>query len=388
MGLLSDILEANRERVGQIEMVERVPLEPSPAPPPEVACPVCEQVFSSDLALNNHIAAIHAQEHVYIKANGRVIRGTEVFRERVHRCEIVVLGLDQIDVQLQVGGLDKQLYVEARTDLLEHIPRDFSGEIRVNVHHGIGEKQFLMYFNVEPPFDTRRLNREVASLQWRLEQGADPDWNAYQRQQQLIARNELEKKYLDGFLAYSLGFYLDKKGRFQDGAQHLEEAMQLLRPYATLLAKTARRVLAIRMNCFSSQLNEWKECQRPSVFYPARAFFVDGHIELPNELDDELPQKGDSVYIDGFTERILIALKAFYARDFINLVEPLEHLANHPLAEDANNEEKLLLLRARTARVQGQQAEAEKLYHPLLYSPLFGREANEFCKPHERGCHA
>ena len=66
MGLLSDTLEDNRERTGQIEMVEHVPIEQPPAPPPEVSCPVCDRIFGSDLALNNHIGAAHAQEYVYI----------------------------------------------------------------------------------------------------------------------------------------------------------------------------------------------------------------------------------------------------------------------------------------------------------------------------------
>ncbi len=41
---------------------------------PLIPCPVCEDTFLSDKELQQHIYASHAQYHVYIRVNKRVIR--------------------------------------------------------------------------------------------------------------------------------------------------------------------------------------------------------------------------------------------------------------------------------------------------------------------------
>lgn len=391
MGLLSDTLEDNRELAGKIEMAEVVFIELPPAPPPEVSCPVCDRVFGSDVALNNHIAQEHGREHVYIKANGRVVRGTEIFREKVHQCELIMLGLAGVTLVVQAGARRKQFFVEAKTDLLKHIPADYAGEVHVMVSHERTKRDFLMYFNTEPPFNTRDLNHLVVALQEQLEKGIEPDWDAYQKRQRSLARNDLEKQYLDGFFEYSLGFFLEKRERWPESGTHLEMAMQFLRPFATQLARTARRVLAIRMNCFVPLVH----CAPSSVFYAARVFFVNGQIALPPNLRDaatppdgvgstdrpsDAPATWDErVYLDGFTELILVAIKAFYARDFVIFDGTLETLERHPLATDANNEDKLLLLKARGARVRRNRRIARRSYERLRYHPIFGSEAQEFC---------
>jgi len=391
MGLLSDTLEDNREFAGKIELAEFAFIELPPTPPSGVCCPVCDRIFGSDLALNNHIAQEHGREHVYIKANGRVVRGTEVFRQKVNQCELVLLGLGGVTVMIQAGKRRKQFLVEANTDLLEHIPTEYMGEVRVTVSHDRTKRDFLMYFNTEPPFDTRELNRLITAFQERLEQGIEPDGDAYQKRQRSLVQNDLEKHYLDGFFEYCLGFFLEKQGHWPESGMHLETAMHLLRPYATRPARTARRILAIRMNCFTPL----QHCHRSSVFYPARVFFVDGDLILPlktgdsatppegvrfaNSPSDAIATRDERVYLDGFTELVLAAIKAFYARDFFILDGTLEMLERHPLATDTNNEGKLLLLKARGAHVRGDQRTARKNYERLLYHPIFGSEAQEFC---------
>jgi hypothetical protein len=213
-----------------------------------------------------------------------------------------------------------------------------------------------------------------------LERGSDPDWGAYQRRQQELSRNDLEKSYLNGFFEYSLGFDMEKQSRWRESGAHLETAMHLLRPYGTPLARTARRVLAIRMNCFAPLAH----CHPTSVFYRARTFFVDGLLELPRDGVPSRPCTDDCVYVDGFTERLLVALKAYYARDFTNVFEPLNNLADHPLAEDRNNEDKLLLLKARSARLRDDQQQARDAYERLRYHPMFGQEATHFLEKREK----
>lgn len=379
MGLLSDTFEDNRERSGQIEMREYVPIELPPAPPPQVCCPVCDREFGSDLALDNHIKKDHGREHVYIKANGYIVRRTEVLAKGLRQCELIPLGLESLTVTIHVDGKSKRLTANGRMNLLDYLPSDYKGEVQVTAGYGNMEQNFLMYVGAEPPFDTPRLNKVVNELQRCLDRGMEPDWNGVQAQQRKIARNELEKKYLDGFFEYSLGFYLDKQERSGEGGQHLETAMQLLQPYSTPLGRTAKRVLAIRMNCFTPL----ERCQQGSVFWPARAFFIENALELPESLDGSSATGENSVYIDKFTELLLMGIKTFYCRDPHSLSATIKALSAHPLAADRNNEDKLLLMRGRAARIQGDQVATQRAYERLLYHPMFGLEAEEMIKNHE-----
>lgn len=380
MGLLSDTLEDNRERFGHIEMGEYVPIELPPALPPKVACPICDQTFGSELGMQNHIAREHAQSHVYVKTDDRIVRSTEVFPGRPALCQLILLGIDAVEVTLTADSRSAHFHANSGTYLLERLPDDFSGEVKLRVQHGRASKQFLMYFGTSPPFDQPRLDKEVVHLQKLLERGDDPNWSAYQQQQQRICRNDLEKSYLDGFLEYSLGFHMEKRARWQESSPHLEAAMHLLRPYGTPLARTARRVLAIRMNCFTPL----SRCHPSSVFYRAKTFFVDGLLKLPHGSEPGRSTADECVYVDGFTEQLLVTLKSFYARDLTNVFEPLKSLAGHPLAEDRNNEDKLFLLTARAARLSGDQKQACQAYERLRYHPMFDKEAKDFLERREK----
>lgn len=145
--------------------------------------------------------------------------------------------------------------------------------------------------------------------------------------------------------------------------------------FRTSLAQTALRVLAVRMNCF----RPLKHCHPSSEFYRAKSFFVDRALELSTKCSKRQPQRGGSVYIDGFSQQYLLALKLFYARDFTNLSGLLTSLSANPLAAEKNNEDKLFLLRARMTRVAGKHEAARAAYGHLKYHPQFGAEATEFC---------
>ncbi|MFZ1932248.1 MAG: hypothetical protein WCB27_22055 [Thermoguttaceae bacterium] len=380
MGLLSDTLEDNRERFGRTEMAEYVPIEPPPKLPPKVACPICDQVCGSEQAMRNHIAREHAQSHVYIKADDRIVRSTDVFPERPRRCQLILLGVDRVDVTVNAGPQSVRFSTDSAVNLSEHFPSDYTGAVHVGVQYGQVLKKFLIYFGTLPPFDQARLDAEVVQLQKSLERGIDPNWGAYQRRQEELSRNDLESSYLNGFFEYSLGFHMEKQSRWRESGAHLETAMHLLRPYITPLARTARRVLAIRMNCFAPLAH----CHPTSVFYRAKTFFVDGLLELPVDAVPSQPSTDDCVYVDGFTDRLLVALKAYYAHDFTNVFEPLNSLADHPLAEDRNNEDKLLLLKARSARLRCDQKQACDAYERLRYHPMFDQEATEFLAKREK----
>jgi hypothetical protein len=380
MGLLSDTLEDNRERCAQIETTEFVPLEsPPPTLPHEISCTVCDRVFGGDLAMQNHIRVEHAKEYIYIRMNERVVRSMDYFDEPLKCCHVSLIGIDSVSLEIETGSGKRALTLGSSADLMPHLPSDATGEFRITVYYGSVERQFLIYFQTKPPFDAERLNAEVSNLQRQLDQGDEPDWKLFQYRKRRVARNPIETQYLNGFFEYSLGFHMEKIAPSLESGKHLETAMQLLRPYCTSMALTARRILAIRMNCFAAL----KKCEDGSVFYPSRLFFVDNERTLPALVAVGIKTGDGSVYVDGFTKLLLIAIEVFYARDKLNLFELIEHLAKHPLADDKNNEDKILLLKARAHHVYRDDKKARPFYDRLLYHPAFGQEAQKFC--HETG---
>ncbi len=82
------------------------------------------------------------------------------------------------------------------------------------------------------------------------------------------------------------------------------------------------------------------------------------------------------VYCDGFTERLLAIVNAFYRRDTTNVIVPCEQLMNEPaLTRDYNHQVKLRLVLARIALVTGDSQRANREYTKLIDDETFGEEA-------------
>ncbi len=83
-------------------------------------------------------------------------------------------------------------------------------------------------------------------------------------------------------------------------------------------------------------------------------------------------------YADEFTIRLVKVIADFYDHDSSACGAGLEALEFHPAGKEKNNEDKLLLLRARFQRQAGRLAHARAAYEMLRYHPLFGAEAEEY----------
>jgi hypothetical protein len=358
MGLLSDTLEDTKERIGQIEMIDRLPLaEPLPIKKPKVCCPVCNAVLGNDLGLQNHLRREHANEQVYLKVNDRIARSADYFELAPKSCLLVILGSETAEVTVKVGNRRTKQHVVGEANLLSLLSGAI-GEVNLTVVRANQVRKYAIYFVTPPPFDRKPLEKEIHQLQSALECGDEPNWRSYQKAQRILATSELENQYLDGFFEYSLGLHLEKSGDPRSGTEHLESATELLRPFDTVLARTARRILAIRMNCFRPLAS----CHASSIFWQARQFFLENRLQLLEDTTKRGIRSDCSLYTDFFTDQILSLIKTYYARDMVNVHESLARLHGHPLAKDQNNLDKLLLIEARAHEVCGDLDRARRVY--------------------------
>jgi len=185
----------------------------------------------------------------------------------------------------------------------------------------------------------------------------------------------LEHRYLSGFYEYILGSFLETK-QDQRAGGHFERSYGCLRPFATSLAHTARCVLGVKMNWF----HLLERCG-PSSFYRAKHFFMEGCRDLRETSDKQSSlrlEHPQGLYVDPFTETLLMAIESFYQHDYSGSRVLLQRLSDSHFSLNRNNEDKLWLLTARVHISEGARSEAVDAYRHLEHHPLFGEEAERF----------
>ncbi|MBI4469142.1 MAG: hypothetical protein HY650_07465 [Acidobacteria bacterium] len=215
MGDFKDILEDNKERLGQfLDLSVDRDFQPDAEPPPPTAihCPVCLSVFYSDDSIEDHIRQVHGQQHVYLRVNANIVREVAWQQGGIRSLAVVVLGHPRATIQVKVGPCITTLTVAGETDLGQYVPRDFEGELLIEVLPEGGKRQtFTIYSRSLPEFHQDELDRQI----WSLHQAFSRDraipslipW----REACSIGRqlSRLENRYLDGFFEYTLGFALE-----------------------------------------------------------------------------------------------------------------------------------------------------------------------------------
>jgi hypothetical protein len=388
MGLISDNLEQANEAFANRGWSFDRPREYPPhdgltavRPFRVFECTACHAAFDNEGLLRNHIASTHGARFTYVLLNDRISQRIEVLSQRPDVLSVVV-GREPIRVHLNVGTDPVTIQLSPGVnDLLTLVPEKFTGTLKIAFSIDGIRHEYHLAIGETPVFRIAELTALAQRLQLDLDIGRNPDWNGFQADLESLSASLFERRFLDGFLEYSLGFDMEKKGRWEHSASHLETALHLLEPFCTRMAVTAKRVLGVRLNCFSAL----RRCEPTSRFHLARLFFLDNL-----DAGDNLSQAGvgmstteDAVYCDGLTERLLAILKAFYARDLHNVIGPCQQLRHEPAAQDRNNSDKLDLLMARASHLAGDRDAARLYYSRVQDHPDFAQEAAAYIRnPH------
>ena len=128
------------------------------------------------------------------------------------------------------------------------------------------------------------------------------------------------------------------------------------------------------MNCFGVLAR----APRKSIVSASDQFF--NRAFPSNWFAPTVPEEGSAfmTYTDDFTARLVRVIADYYAGDPSGCSAGLEALEFHPSAREKNNEDKLLLLRARVHRRDARTSLARATYELLQYHPSFGTEAEEY----------
>lgn len=374
MGIHSDTKEDNAERLDQFGFRQyKDRPENSLVPMPVFQCSLCGYECASSQSLSEHVKRVHAGQHTYVRANGVVVGDHHYFDEPLETLECVSIEIDEVVAAIFARGVRHKIAVRNQAMLTDLFERGFTGEVNIKLFVKSQQRKSVFLFFVDrPSFDSSNLDEHIFKVQLALDQGDAPNWAELESARELLCKNLLEHDYINGFHEYSLAQFLEKQGT--SGSSKFEKAMTLLRKFDTTFARTVRYVLGIRNNLFLALA----DCPADSPFYPSRAFFCNGLRELPKGTTSE-SRSTTGIYVDGFTEQIMLLVRAFYGRDY-STVEKIAASLQAIKSEDPNNEHKLLLLLARTAAVRDQREKARFYYQQLDSHPLFKAEAGKYLR--------
>jgi hypothetical protein len=308
MGILSDILEDNKERAGQILSVT---ISRRSGGADEVArlvflpCPLCASRYNVERELQSHILKAHGRLQAYLKVNEQVVQDLTYLEGSIEHLLVVALGEQHASVRVL---LDEELLREIEIspgrpkELASFIPEGFQGVLKLEVRLNRATKRYLIYNRTQPRISVEPLNGMVSTLQRPLLEGKEPGWSNFHADcLNNPDINFLERRYLEGFCEYMLGSFLEIKQDRRAG-RHFERCYGCLRPFATTLAHTTRCVLGVKMNWF----HLLGGCGPRSIFYHAKHFFMESGGGRPTETgaEDSSLRLGEplGLYVDPFTE--------------------------------------------------------------------------------------
>jgi hypothetical protein len=374
-----DFYEDNKETLGQfLDALAAAKgskaARTSPTTPPIQFCPLCHAAFFDDIEIAHHVQKTHGPQHIYLRVNGQIIRDIGWADQGISQLRLVLLGFSQASVEIAGLQIHKTLKVVGDESLKRLIPTGFEGELEFRVEPSGGSaRQFTIYSRSLPHFRRESLDALIQSLSEQdTKLGGVPDIGKWRE----LAGDMgvLENRYLNGFFEYVLGFHLTKSGQSDRAKQHFEDAFGLLLPFRTPMAHSAQCVLGLRMNCFGVLAR----APRKSVASASDQFFnqpFPSRWVRPTTCEEASPFM---TYADEFTIRLVKVVADFYNRDSPVCGAGLEALEFHPSGKEKNNEDKLLILRARLHRQGGRPGQARATYEMLRYHPVFGTEAEEY----------
>jgi hypothetical protein len=336
-------------------------------------CPLCIQGYLDEFSLDNHIASEHGKQHFYLRVNDQIVRDICWLIHPLEECELVLLGIPKLDIELELNGKTTRLSIKASASLMTHLPGPaIEGVLCIKSQCDHLTRSFQIYLGRQPTFRSEEMDATFLLLMGRMKTETNVDLIAFCDQWARKPLNDLQYRYLKGVLEYCHGWRLELEGSLGLARPRLEAAMSLLMPFKTIVADDIRCALALRMNCFSGQ---WA-CDETSPFRLAEAFFCSDNSA------DSVPhaeKRETQILVDRFSEQLLEAINAYSENNARRVFAILNDLRAASL-RDRNDEDKLAILEARTKRNMGDKRGAMAAYEPLLEHPRFGNEAHNACR--------
>jgi hypothetical protein len=377
MGIISDILEYNREHHGPFYdtapvFIKQIPDE-SLYSSPMVSCPICENRFAKGEMFDQHLRT-HANSHIYVRLNGIIAPDISYIQFSPKEFTVVVLGGGESSVHIKTSTNDNTIEFVDSVSLLSLIKDIQPDQVQLNIYHAHGKKEYNLYIGNVPDFDSSGIDKGAFDILFsKMNKQQKVNYESFSSKYIQTRIDYISNRYAIGFHDYTLAFDMLRQGK--NAKVHLESAFSNISIFTTRMATTAKRVLALKMNSFGLLT----QCVVPSRFAVANWFFNDISIQYSSGKVAGKQEQGEyGVYIDSFTERFLEALEAFRQEDFSLLDSIISDLDHTVSKEDRNDFDKLTLLKARFYIKLGMYDKAKREYENLIDNPDFEKEARGF----------
>ena len=181
MGIISDILEANKERVGQILSVAPYIRFAGPEPSLRtVSCPLCSSFLRDESDLQKHILSAHSNLQSYLRLNGEVLQDVHYTEEAISELLVTTLGEANGTITITMSeGLSKTWPLQRGEprELSSVIPRKYKGIVQLTIEIAQFKKEFTVYCKTQPTLDLSMLDNAIGELQLDLGRGKEPAWS-------------------------------------------------------------------------------------------------------------------------------------------------------------------------------------------------------------------
>lgn len=374
MGILSDTLEDNKERAGQLlQSIAPLPIPSWVAQSPKLEkCSLCgRRLPADDIAAHMYS---HAGVSSYVLANNQIVRDVAYMDKCLESLDICTLGQEPAEVEVSVSG---DIYwvgdVKGQYSFGDQFRKLTDGELVVRIVDFNGKRLHRLYIGSPPVLRCPEIDRFAFEYLFRpLDRGCDPEYDRYMSRVAELDPTPPEELYRNALYDFATGYRLVQCDKSQRG--HLESALYGLSRFKTKFAVTGKRILALRMNCFGLL----SDCEPTSRFFLASLLFGQPFYSREEVYSATILDSEYGVYIDAITEKLLDAVSAYYAEDTAIFQRMLKDLWEIVPGYDTNSHVKILLLTARHWRRAGDTNEARANYAKLINDPDFGREAQGF----------
>jgi len=324
--------------------------------------------------LSKHVRLYHPTMEIYLRADGRVLGkgGLSFFSKPLHELYIVLPEMVSAECKCRTTSGDWSFFAKNGDSILQRFPQSPVGRIDISISIDSGQiHEFTLFISEVPGFSPEPIEDAVLEIQQELQtSSAYPDlWPGYIRER---ASNDLECRYADGFLEYSLGIDLVEHQQSDRAKNRLESALGLLAPFRRPMAHTVCCLLGIKMNCFGPLENS-----KHGSFFASLHTFVSEYTP-PCSEHAVLNEAPSGIFADRFTSNFILCVQYYHLSMPEMMRDQLRELDSHPLARQANQKVKLDLLWARLHRWYGERELAIKCYRQLVDHHQFCHEATEF----------
>jgi len=327
-------------------------------------------LFSAQSRLDSHLFEKHRNDGFYLRVNGRVANDIVVVGTLLEAVTMHPLGSAAVQMTVSTPNGTTELIAASgvATPILASPLR--VGRVTVNARSGVRRRTYDIYVGTAPDVDLAPLDRQVQSLQPLMESSSS---DAIEEMYQILTNTQgtLRHRYAAGFYEYLLSISLEREGKWSDASAAMERAWGRLGIFNTDLAKSARSVLAFRMDAleFLAAPSTRSRLAFAAIYLMHRSGIpTEGRVELSARL---------GVWVDPFQETLLRAIESMTKGDCRRARTILE--GREPRLDDAPSyRQKLPVIEARISACLGERATAVSRYRELLDHPLFGEEAKRY----------